>query len=82
MTILDLIIGIALLTGSFLFAYVSSVILYERKTGKPYKMFWESKTAQFVSFLKNIGLAGGFLFIVANGTKDWSVDREKKYVRL
>ena len=37
---------------------------------------------QFVSFLKNIGLAGGFLFIVANGTKDWSVDREKKYVRL
>ena len=31
---------------------------------------------QKVSF-KNIGLAGGFLFIVANGTKDWSVDREK-----
>ncbi len=38
--------------------------------------------SQFISFLKNIGLAGGFLFIVANGTKDWSVDREKKYVRL
>ena len=38
--------------------------------------------SQFNSFLKNIGLAGGFLFIVANGTKDWSVDREKKYVRL
>ena len=37
---------------------------------------------QFVSFLKNIGLAGGFLFIVANGTKDWAVDKEKKYVRL
>ena len=37
---------------------------------------------QFISFLKNIGLAGGFLFIVANGTKDWAVDREKKYVRL
>ena len=41
-----------------------------------------SDQTQFVSFLKNIGLAGGFLFIVANGTKDWSVDREKKYVRL
>ena len=38
--------------------------------------------SQKISFLKNIGLAGGFLFIVANGTKDWSVDREKKYVRL
>ena len=41
-----------------------------------------SDPAQKISFLKNIGLAGGFLFIVANGTKDWSVDREKKYVRL
>ena len=37
---------------------------------------------QTISFLKNLGLAGGFLFIVANGTKDWSIDREKKYVRL
>ena len=41
-----------------------------------------SDQSQLVSFLKNIGLAGGFLFIVANGTKDFSVDREKKYVRL
>ena len=37
---------------------------------------------QKISFLKNIGLAGGFLFIVANGTKDWSFDKKKKYVRL
>ena len=37
---------------------------------------------QTILFLKNLGLAGGFLFIVANGTKDWSIDREKKYVRL
>ena len=37
---------------------------------------------QTIAFLKNLGLAGGFLFIVANGTKDWSVDRERKYVRL
>tara|TARA_B100001121_G_C18614869_1_gene586307 strand:- start:614 stop:1000 length:387 start_codon:yes stop_codon:yes gene_type:complete len=37
---------------------------------------------QTISFLKNIGLAGGFLFIVANGTRDWSVDKEKKFVRL
>ena len=41
-----------------------------------------SDQAQFISFLKNIALAGGFLFIVANGTRDWSVDKEKKYVRL
>ena len=37
---------------------------------------------QTIAFLKNLGLAGGFLFIVANGTKNWAVDREKKYVRL
>ena len=37
---------------------------------------------QTIAFLKNLGLAGGFLFIVANGTKDWSVDKERKYVRL
>ena len=41
-----------------------------------------SDQAQFISFLKNIALAGGFLFIVANGTREWSVDKEKKYVRL
>ena len=41
-----------------------------------------SNQSQLISFLKNIGLAGGFLFVVANGTKDWAVDREKKYVRL
>ena len=34
------------------------------------------------AFLKNLGLAGGFLFILVNGTKDWSIDRKKKYVRL
>ena len=37
---------------------------------------------QTIAFLKNVGLAGGFLFIVANGTKEWSFDKEKKYVRL
>ena len=37
---------------------------------------------QIISFLKNIGLAGGFLFIVANGVRDWSVKNKKKYVRL
>ena len=37
---------------------------------------------QTIAFLKNLGLAGGFLFIVANGTKDWAVGRKKKYVRL
>ena len=37
---------------------------------------------EMMSFLKNIGLAGGFLFILANGTRDFSIDKKKKYVRL
>ena len=30
-----------------------------------------SDQTQIIAFLKNISLAGGFLFIVANGTRDW-----------
>ena len=37
---------------------------------------------QKISFLKNLGLAGGFLFIVVNGTKNWSIDQKKRYVRM
>ena len=37
---------------------------------------------EMMSFLKNIGLAGGFLFILANGTRDFSINKKKKYVRL
>ena len=37
---------------------------------------------EIMSFLKNFGLAGGFLFILANGTRDFSIDKKKKYVRL
>ena len=35
-----------------------------------------SDQMQFISFMKNIGLAGGFLFIVVNGTKDFSLDKK------
>ena len=35
-----------------------------------------SDQMQFVSFMKNIALAGGFLFIVVNGAKDFSLDKK------
>jgi putative oxidoreductase len=31
---------------------------------------------EFISFMKNIGLAGGFLFLVINGAKDFSLDKK------
>ena len=37
---------------------------------------------QTVAFLKNFGLAGGFLFIATNGPKEWAIEKKKKYVRL
>jgi putative oxidoreductase len=35
-----------------------------------------SDQMQFTSFLKNIALAGGFLFIVVNDTKDFSIEKK------
>ena len=35
-----------------------------------------SDQMQLGSFLKNIALAGGFLFILINGTKDFSLDKK------
>ena len=35
-----------------------------------------SDQMQFTSFMKNIALAGGFLFIVVNGTKDLSIEKK------
>ena len=37
-----------------------------------------SNQMQFISFFKNIGLAGGFLFLVINGAKDFSIDKKFK----
>ncbi len=41
-----------------------------------------SNQMQIIAFLKNLGLAGGLLFLVINGSKEWSLERKKKFVRL
>ena len=35
-----------------------------------------SNQMQFISFMKNIALAGGFLFLVVNGAKHFSLDKK------
>ena len=35
-----------------------------------------SNQMQFISFMKNIALAGGFLFLAINGAKDFSLDKK------
>jgi len=37
---------------------------------------------QIIAFLKNLGLAGGLLFLVVNGTKGLALEKVKKYVRM
>ena len=37
-----------------------------------------SNQVQFIAFFKNIGLAGGFLFLVINGSKGFSLDKKFK----
>ncbi len=37
-----------------------------------------SNQMQLTSFLKNIALAGGFLFLVINGSKKYSLDNKRK----
>ena len=41
-----------------------------------------SNQMQVIAFLKNIGLAGGMLFLVVHGATDFSMEKKKKYVRL
>jgi putative oxidoreductase len=41
-----------------------------------------SNDTQIIAFLKNIGLAGGLLFLAINGAKDWTLTKKKRYVRL
>jgi putative oxidoreductase len=41
-----------------------------------------SNQMQIIAFLKNMGLVAGLLFLIINGTKDWSIEKKKKYVRL
>ena len=41
-----------------------------------------SNQMQIIAFLKNIGLAGGLLFLVVNGSKNFSLEKKKQYVRL
>ena len=35
-----------------------------------------SNQMQFISFFKNVGLAGGFLFLLIYGAKDFSLDKK------
>lgn len=41
-----------------------------------------SNQMQIIALLKNLGLAGGMLFLIANGSKEFVLIKKKKFVRL
>lgn len=73
---LELLAPIAIVLGyrtrlaAFLLAGFSilSALLFHRALGDQ---------IQFISFWKNIAMAGGFLFLVARGAGDWSLDARR-----
>lgn len=60
---------VALLLAGF---SVVSAVIFHRALGDP---------AQFILFMKNIAMAGGFLFLVARGAGEWSFDARRAGVR-
>jgi putative oxidoreductase len=44
---------------------IVSALIFHRALGDP---------IQFILFMKNLAMAGGFLFLVARGPGDWSLD--------
>ena len=49
---------------------VVSALLFHRALGDQ---------VQFIMFMKNLAMAGGFLFLVARGAGDWSLDARRAY---
>ena len=62
----------------------ASVILFLFSTATAFIFHSDfSNQVEMISFLKNIGLAGGFIIIAVNGPKDWAIEKKKtKYVRM
>lgn len=66
-----IIVGYRARIAAFLLAGFSivSAMLFHRAVGDP---------TQAIMFMKNLALAGGFLFLVARGAGDWSLDARRE----
>ena len=41
-----------------------------------------SSQTQIITFLQNISLTGALILMIVNGTKDWALEKKRKYVSL
>jgi len=66
--------NLADLTGRVLAGFsVVSALLFHGALGDP---------TQFILFMKNLAMAGGFLFLVARGAGEWSLDARRDRLTL
>ena len=79
--IIEIIFPILIIVGYQTRIAASGLLLFSLLTAFIFHLDF-SNQMQIIAFLKNLGLAGGMLFLVVNGAKDFSLEKKKKYVRL
>ena len=79
--ILEIILPILIIVGYKTQLAAALLAIFSISTGVIFHLDLNNQM-QTIQLLKNLGLAGGFLFIAVNGPKEWAVDTKKKYVRL
>ena len=79
--IIEIIFPILIIVGYQTRIAASGLLLFSLLTAFIFHLDF-SNQMQVIAFLKNVGLAGGMLFLVVNGAKDFSLEKKKKYVRL
>ena len=79
--IIEIIFPILIIVGYQTRIAASGLLLFSLLTAFIFHLDF-SNQMQVIAFLKNVGLAGGMLFLVVHGAKDFSLEKKKKYVRL
>ena len=79
--ILEILLPICIIIGYQFRLSAIALALFSVATGIIFHFDFTNQM-QIIALLKNLGLAGGFMFIAIHGTKDWALDKKKKYVRL
>jgi putative oxidoreductase len=71
--------GIALLLGLFTRPIAIALALFCVITGFLVHLH-PGDQMQMINFMKNLAMAGGFLFVAAQGAGDWSLDRKFRLI--
>ena len=79
--ILEILLPICIIIGYQFRLSAIALALFSVATGIIFHFDFTNQM-QIIALLKNLGLAAGFMFIAIHGTRDWTIEKKKKYVRL